>query len=248
MLNEIVSEKLVVDNYFKIEIDRIFIFVESLIEVQAFRALHSHYFEYKIRNFEQGTISNIFFLRDVALELIRIENQELAIRYAAQHNFDIVARTQWRRNQAIPFGFILHYLSPQTSKSKRRYYHAKKQDIENAQGSSQINFSLENLKNLNEPACYIVPESLTAENLLDSSSVIKRRLLSHQSRISNLTDIRITLNTPESLTNTISLISALDLINIKQGKFPKLELKFNNNSKRQFSIMTFSSMPVTVYH
>ena len=248
MLHKIASKKLVIANSFNIRIDRILIFVESLSEIEAFRALHFYYFEFPMRNLEQGTISSIFFLRDVNLELVWIENQELAFRYAAQNNLGLGSRVQQRRNQVVPFAFILSYSSTKKSKSKRRCYHTDKREIDNTQPATQVDFSLKNLNNLQEPACYIVPESLTSDNFLDSSSVIKQKLLSYQSRTSRLTDIQITLNSPEPLSKAISLISSFELIKVKRGEFPKLELIFNNSDKRQFSLTPFSPIPVIFYY
>lgn len=247
MFKKIKSKKLAVDNCFKLEIDRILIFVDKITEIEMFRKLNFHHFEFITHNIEQGTISNIFFVGNISLELIRIENHELAARYSAQTNIDLVSRTQWQQNQAFPFGLVLRYVASQKSKSRRRYYRTDKQKINSSQPSSQINFSIENLQTLEEPACYIVPQSLTSENLLDSTSAIKQKLLFHQSKINKLTNIKITLNTSKPLTNTVSLISTLELINIKRGNFSKLELEFDNCNKER-DITVFSSIPMVFYY
>ena len=247
MLNEIIDKRLAVANSLGIEIDRILVFVETIAEIEAFRKLNFYYFEVIKRNLEQGTISNIFFLKDIAIELIRVEDQELATRYAAETNMDIMARTQWRSNQAIPFGFILRYATAHQPESRRRCYGDKQQeqDTGNSGAHSQVNFSSKNLQELKEPVCYIVPQSLTCQNLLDNTSAIKQRLLFHQSRTSKLTNIKITLNTSKPLTNTISLISTLNLINIKQGDYPKLELEFDNGYQGEL-LAAFPTIPVII--
>ena len=186
-------------------------------------------------------------MKDIALELIRVENQDLATRYAARTNINIVARTQWQSNQAIPFGFILRYATARQPESRRRCYNEKQQErvTSNSQAYSQVNFSSKNLQELKEPVCYIVPQSLTCQNLLDNTSAIKQRLLFHQSGTSKLTNIQITLNTSKPLTNTISLISTLNLINIKQGNYPKLELEFDNGCQGKF-LATFPTLPIII--
>ncbi|MGL5793763.1 MAG: hypothetical protein ACRC06_05030 [Waterburya sp.] len=248
MLNKITSKELAVTNFFNIKIDRILVFVKNINEIKAFRALHLYYFEFVMRNLEPGIISSIFFLRGINLELVWIKNQELACVYAAQRNLNLDFRVQQQLNQAVPFAFILSYSSTKKSESKRRCYHTGKQEIGKTQLATQVNFSSENLKNIQEPTCYIVPESLTSENFLDNSSVIKRKLLSYQSQNSRLTDIRVILNSPELPSKAISLISSLELIKIKRGKFLKLELIFNESEKRQFSLTSFSSIPITFYY
>lgn len=247
MLNNIISRRSAVTNSLGIEIDRILIFVETTAEIAAFRKLNLYYFEVTQRNLEQGTISNIFFLKDIALELIKLEDLELASRHAAQTNVDIVARTRWQSNQAIPFGFVLRYASDQHLESRRRCYSHQPQEgcTSNIQPYLQVNFSSKNLQELQEPICYIVPQSLACQNLLDNTSAIKQRLLFHQSRTSKLTNIKVTLNTSKPLTNTISLISTLSLINIKQGDYPKLELEFDNGYQVDL-LATFLTIPLII--
>lgn len=233
MLNKIIDQRLAVANTLGIEIDRILIFVETITEIEAFRKLNFYHFEFINRNLEQGTISHIFFWKNIALELVRIEDRELAIRYAAQTNMNIVARTQWRRNQASPFGFVLRYAASQQPKSRRRCDNVDQQEISNNRAYWQIHYSSKNLQELKEPVCYIVPKSLTCKNLLDNASAIKQRLLFYQSGTSKLTNIQITLNTSKPLSNTVSLISALNLITIEQGNYPKLKLEFDNGYQRE---------------
>ena len=245
MPNKILYEKRTVAHGLEIEIDRILIFVESIAEIEAWRKLNFFYFEVTNRNLQQGTISHIFFLNNFALELIRVENYELANRYAAKTNLNIVARTQWQSNQAIPFGFILRYATSQQPESRRRRYAPSQQGINNHQAFSQVNFSSKNFKELQEPACYIVPASLTCKNMLDNVSTLKQRLLFHQSGTSKLTNITITLNTSKPLTNTVYLISALNLINIKQGDDPKLELELDHRCQRKF-LPIFPTIPMTI--
>lgn len=230
-----------------IEIDRILIFVETKAEIEAFRKSSFYYFEYINRNLEQGTVSNIFFLKDLALELVRIEDRELASRYSSQTEMNIVARTQWQQNQAIPFGFVLRNVSSQQHLSRRRHYHRQEDKTHNGYTPSQIGFSHENLRELKEPACYLVPESLTCESLLDSTSAIKQKLLSYQSKSGKLTNIQVTLNSSKPFSNTIALLSTLNLIKIEQGDYPKLVLEFDNGSHQQLSSQ-FPTIPLIISH
>ena len=244
MLYKIRTDQRSTIDYFKIKLDRIFIFVDRATEIEFFRELNFHHFELSMRHVEQGTVSHFFFLKNVNLELIRIENQELATRYSTQSSINFVSHAQWRLNKALPFGLVLYYAVDQKLKSRRRCHHMK-QEIKGGQPSSKVNFSLKNLENLEEPACYIIPESFIAENLLDSTSVIKQRLFGDRSNTSKLTDIQITLNSSISMTKTVSLISDLELINIKKGDFPQLELKFGSSNKGLST--SFDSIPV-IFH
>ncbi|MGF1588773.1 MAG: hypothetical protein ACFCU7_05935 [Pleurocapsa sp.] len=246
MLNKIKYKKLVVANCVEIEIDRILIFVDTISEVEAFRELNFYHFEFTYRSLDQGTISNIFFLGNIALELIRIENLALATRYSARTNMDIIARTRWRKNQALPLGLVLRYVASQPPKSRRRCGNTDEPKINRLQARSEINFSSKNLQELNEPVCYIVSQSLTCESLLDNTSAIKQRLLALQSKTSKLTSIQITLNTNKPLTKTASLISTLNLIEIKQGNCSKLKLEFDQGCQQQLFLARFSTIPMII--
>lgn len=245
MLHEIAPEQLSVINCLKLKLDRILVFVDKALEMEAFRGLNFHYFEFSLRNWKQGTVSNIFFFKDISLELIRVENWELAAQYSAQSGIDLISRTQWQSNKASPFGLVLYYAVSQKHKSRRRCYHTQ-QEIKGRQPTMTVNFSMENLKRLEEPACYIVPEPFTAENLLDGTSAIKQRLFSDRSRMSQLTDVQITLDSSISLTETVSLISALDLVGIKRGISPKLELNFGSSDRSRSTLL--DSVPVVFYY
>ena len=242
MLYKITSERLSVIDCLKIRLDRILIFVNRASEIQTLRELNFHHFEFSTRNLEQGTVSHIFFFKNITLELIKIEDRELATQYSLKSNIDLISRTQWRSNLALPFGFVLHYAA-RKFRSRKRCHH--KQHIKSSQPSFKVNFSPINLKKLQEPVCYIVPEPFILENLLDNTSAIEQRILSNLSTRSKLTDIQITLDRSISLTKTVSLISDLNIVGIKRGNFPKLELRFGNSNRSSASL---DSTPVIFYY
>ena len=243
MLYKIASKPLSAIDCLGIKLDRILIFVDRVSEINTLRDLNFHHFEFSIRNLKQGTISHIFFLKNITLELIRIENRELATRYSLQSGIDLVSRTQWRLSRAMPFGFILHYAISQKSQSRRRCNRTR--EINSRQPSLQVNFSKNNLKQLQEPICYIVPEPFIAENILDNTSAIQQKLSAHCSTRSKLTDIQIILERSISLTKTISFVSALNIVKIKRENFTQLELKFCSNKGRSTSL---DSIPVTFHY
>ena len=244
MLYKIASDRLSFINYFGIELDRILIFVNRASEIEALRELNLHHFEFSIRNLKQGTVSHIFFFKNITLELIEIENRELATQYSLQSSMDLISRTQWHSNSALPFGFVLHYAVSQESKSRRRCYQSRHN--RRSQPLCEVNYSRENFRKLQEPICYIVPESLIARNLLDNTSAIEQKLFGNRSTMSKLTSIQITIDPSISLSKTVSLVSALNLVHLKRGNCPHLELKFGNNSQNRST--SFDSIPVTFYY
>ena len=246
MFNNVEVEKLAEIELFKLEIDRILIFVGEMYEIEAFRKLNFHHFEFITRNSKEGTVSHIFFVGDIGIELIAIENQNSSTLSCTKTNANFVLCRPWKREGFLPFGFILNYANSQEFESRRRCYNTSKKRFFHSHSSLQVEFSPENLQKIKEPACYIVPQSLTSKNLLDSRSTIKQRVLFQKSKINKLTNIQITLNISDSLTNTVSLLSDLTLVNIELGNDPQLELEFDNN-RRQF-IAPFSSITVKIYY
>lgn len=243
MVNNITdSQRLFTVNSFDIELDRIAIFVQKTSEIDNLRELDFHHFEFAVRNYEQGTVSHIFFFKNVNLELIRIEDLKLATQYAARTSINLLARTRWQQNQAVPFGFVFRYAASSQHQSRRRYSQPNKL-INSRQPASQINFSLKNINKLEEPACCIVPNFLTCESLLDNTSKVKEKLLADHSQTITIENVEITLNTSTSLSNTFAFISELNLVRIRQGGFPKLELKLDGNSAAQTT--RFTSIPLT---
>ncbi|PSB08076.1 hypothetical protein C7B62_17900 [Pleurocapsa sp. CCALA 161] len=242
MVNKITdSQRLFTVNSFDIELDRIAIFVQKISEIDNLRELDFHHFEFAIRNYEQGTVSHIFFFKNVNLELIRIEDLKLATQYAARTSIDFISRTRWQQNQAVPFGFVFRYAASSKYQSKRRHSQPNKL-INSRQPASQINFSLKNINKLEEPACCIVPNFLTCECLLDNTSKVKERLLAYHSQTITIENVEITLNISTSLSNTFALIAELNLVKIRQGGLPKLELKLDGNNAVQTT--TFTSIPL----
>ena len=236
MVNKIVdSQRLSIVNSFNLELDRIAIFVQKASEIDDLRELNFHHFEFVIRNYEQGTVSHIFFFKNVNLELIRVENLKLAAKYTAITNIDIISRTRWQQNQAVPFGLVFRYGASSRHQSRRRCFEPHKH-IMSRQPASQVNFSLKNFNKLEEPTCCIVPNSLTCERLLDNTSMVKKRLLCYSAQTSVIRNIEITLNTSTSLSKTFSLIVQLNLVNIRQGSFPKLELKLDGDNRQQIAL------------
>lgn len=238
MVNKIVdSQRLSIINSFNLELDRIAIFVQKTSEIDDLRELNFHHFEFVIRNYEQGTVSHIFFFKNVNLELIRVENLELATQYAAITNIDIISRTRWQQNQAVPFGFVFRYTASSKHQSRRRGSQLN-QPLDSRQTSSQINFSLKNINKLEEPTCCIVPNSLTCEYLLGSTSMVKEKLLSYYVQTNTIENVEITLNTSASLSNTFSLIIQLNLVKIGRGNSPKLELQLGGHNVGQYASLT----------
>lgn len=235
------SQQLLTVNSFDIELDRIAIFVQKVSEIDNLRELDFHHFEFTLRNYQQGTVSHIFFFKNVNLELIRIEDLKLATQYAARTNIDLISRMRWQQNQAVPFGFVFRYAASLKHQSRRRHSQGNKL-INSRQPASQINFSLKNINKLEEPACCIVPNFLTCECLLDNTFKVKEKLLAYHSQTIAIENVEITLNTSTSLSNTFALITELNLVKIKQGSLPKLELKLDGNNAAQTT--TFSSIPL----
>lgn len=243
MLNKIVNcPKLSITDCFTIELDRIVIFVSYASEVNALRELNLHHFEFTVHNYEQGTISHFFFLENINLELMVIKNYPIASNYLMRYDVDLISRLRWQQTKASPFGLIFHYASNHQRCSRRRSDRSRKSQPIGTQPLTRINFSLQNVRNLTEPICWMVPKSLTAEHLLDNTSAVKRKLLAYNQQKSRVANIRITLSTFAPLSNAFSTIVDLNPIEFGRGYLPSLELKLDGDNLKQ--AINFSSIPI----
>ena len=169
-----------------------------------------------------------------------VENYRIASHYSFEQ-FDLISRIHWQQNRASPFGLIFHYASVRSECFRRRCLKSHQPQLRSSQPLTRINFSRQNVRNLTEPICWMVPQSLTAEQLLDNTAAVKQKLFGYYQKKGGVTEIQITLDTFTSLSNTFSAIIDLNLVRIKRGCLPTLELKLDNSLERAIE---FSSVPL----
>jgi hypothetical protein len=89
----------------------------------------------------------------------------------------------------------------------------------------------ENLARVEEPICFVIPDSIALTTWLDHSLDAHQQLISHPLGVRTLTGIKITLNSDKELTNAVSLLDCNGIVTIERGTAPLLELTFDSGTK-----------------
>jgi hypothetical protein len=96
---------------------------------------------------------------------------------------------------------------------------------------TSINFSAENLANVEEPICFTIPNNIALTTWLDRTRANHQQLISHPLEVKKLTGVKITVNSHRGLTNAVALLEDNGIIAIDRGQSPLLELIFDENAK-----------------
>lgn len=206
-----------------LEIDHIFVCVESAPDKLLLEKMGLLCSEYSLSRPEQGTASSLIFFENSYIELIWIENEVTAEIYAMRSGIDFLGRTHWKKYCISPFGLALHQ---KTDVVDSEIFYSK--SLNNSHKSEKfINFAASNLAEQVEPLCFMIPESLSLQALFDPSIDSHRLLVNHPLGIEKLTNIRVSIEKLGNLTNPLSMLERDEIIEIKQNSFPLLELTFD---------------------
>lgn len=202
---------------FLLEVDHIFICITAREQATtAFQKLGLCCPDYIIQNVEQGTASNLVFFQNAYLELIWIEDVNIFEQHPIEISINIAARAFWQQTGASPFGVCLRC----------------KPNLPNLENPHPfIFFTADNLSRTVEPACFFLPDLLTFTNQLASTSIIHKQLTSHPLGIKKLTDVMITVVSDEELSSTLNTLSTNGAVTVVRGRFPLLELTFDQGVK-----------------
>lgn len=216
---------------FLLEVDHIFICAtESLQGVAVLQEFGLYCHELTVRRAGQGTASTIVFFENTYLELISIEDENTVEQYAARTGIDFLARAHWQQTTGVsPFGIGLRG-KPKTAElmpdDGQHWAEETRLDV-------FTHFAAENLASLEEPICFVIPETLALTTWLDLSCEAHQRLISHPLGVRKLTGIKIIVNSDKELTDAISLLSENGVVAIEQGRSPLLELTFDGGTRGQ---------------
>jgi hypothetical protein len=215
-----------------LEVDHLQIYLEEgLPAIIALKELGLNNGDQIVRREERGTASTLFFFENAYIELIWLENQTTFRQYAAQTKLNLWERSQWKRTGASPFGVGL--------RSKSSGEISPHLLINNPFGQiwgypeATINFSADNVATIQEPICFTVPNQIALTNWLDSTNIVYGRLMTHPLNIRRLTDIKIRVNTVNTLTNALSLLEENQILTIERGTSPLLTLTFDDNAQHK---------------
>lgn len=223
---------------FLLEVDHLLICaLEEGIGVSILQEFGLHCSNQIVQHVGQGTASTILFFENAYIELLWVKDEKIAKQQARQPGLAPLTRARWQQTGASPFGVGLRFKPIPTHLRRRR---ARKYRTECVFEGMSVSLAAENLANLDEPLCFVVPEAIAFTNWLDHSSEAHRRLISHPLGIKKLTGVKITVDSDKELTNAVSILKDNGVIAVERGTSPLLELTFDSGLKEK----VFDARPI----
>lgn len=220
------TQSLAIVNDLLLEVDHLVVYVtQGATSVSVLQEFGLHCSSRTVQRPEQGTASQIIFFENAYLELIWIEDEQAVEEYTARTGIDILERTRWQQNRASPFGVGLRCESDTVDQKK--YW------AEWMRSHIYINLAAENVANVEEPLCFVIPDSIALTTWLDRSLEAHQQLISHPLGVRTLTSVKITINSDKELTNSVSLLERNGIVAIERGIAPLLELTFDGGTKEK---------------
>ncbi len=215
-------------NNFILEVDHIFVCTTKCVaDTSVLQELGFHCSPRLVQRVEQGTASRIIFFENTYLELIWVEDERAFERHCACTGIHTSARFDWQRTGASPFGIGLRSKFV-TAKSPLTF---RRRRMESTPSDLSVHFAVPNVASLEEPICFVIPNSIALTAKLDASLPAHRQLISHPLGVNKLTGVKVTVSGDGSLSRAISLLCLHGIVTIEKGTSPLLELTFDREMR-----------------
>jgi len=220
-------------NVFPLERDHIFIWVAPGAPEAATLQKMGLYTDSKVhKHVGQGTSSKVFMFENAYLELIWVDESEVARRKSQDMGTDLIARVAWRQTGASPFGIGLNNRAAGGSTlpfpTKRYWAEWMKPDTFILIAESSVN--------LKEPFYFVVPDYLAVPSAEQLKQLLEhqpeyRKNFTHVLGVRRLTGIKIISNQSGRFSETASTLSKNRVVVVKRGKSPYAELTFDGGTQ-----------------
>lgn len=210
---------------FPLELDHVFVWVtKGAPEAEALQQAGLQLQPETHPHTGQGTTSKIFIFENVYLELIWIEDEQVAAKNAARSGIDMLRRARWKQTGASPFGVGLHRRSGESGELPfpvRHYW------SEWMQPNTIIEFA-QTVTNASEPMYFVLPEYISVGSSATQAR-LKETLKSspHRLGVSRVTDLKM-VTTGSRLTSTSETLRRGGVVQVELGKTPLAVLSFDN--------------------
>jgi hypothetical protein len=212
-----------------LEVDHLFICASGEAALSVLRDIGLRCPNYTVRRVDKGTASRLVLFENAYLELICIEDEQVAAQASRQTGIDMLGRSHWQHTRFSPFGVGLRCKVDAANLTT----HSKRSRAKQIQRDPSIHFASDNRVNTAEPLCFVIPNYIALTQWLDRTSDAHQYLLAHPLGVKRLTDIKITIDSARDLTPTVSMLSHSNLVEIEQGTAPLLELVFDEEGQGQ---------------
>lgn len=215
-----------------LERDHVFVWVSpGAPEAAALRKLGLHTDGQVHKHVGQGTSSVVFLFENAYLELIWVDEPETARRKNEEMGTNMIARSDWRRTGASPFGVGLRRLPGAGDLP----FPTKKYWAEWMKPDTFISIA-ESSAELKEPFYFVVPEYMampSGEQLraLLAAQPDFRKNLTHALGVRTLTAVRITTDRAGRFSSTAGALSEGGVVVLKRGRTHRAELTFDGGAR-----------------
>jgi hypothetical protein len=210
-----------------LEVDHIFICVESAPELDFFAKQGLTVATNAVKQQERGTASHIIFFENFYIELIWIEDEVAAEIYAVRTGIDFVARSRRYDPKISPFGLALRQQSPKKpALDEYDFRYAP-----SAGSELFLSFSSDNLVTQTEPLCFVIPDAITLPRLKTNFPNLQQQWMSHALGLKKMTGIEISAVSGNDLTQPLALLSQDGVVQFESGS-PCVQLTFDNRVQR----------------
>ncbi|BAB74361.1 VOC family protein [Anabaena sp. FACHB-709] len=217
-----------------LEVDHIFICVETAPELEFFAKQGLTVANTPVKQPDRGTASYIIFFDNFYIEFIWIEDEVAAEIYAVRTGIDFLARCLRRTapkhfhdTKISPFGIALR----QQSQTKRPLEDYEFSYSPPGRSELLLSFSSDNLVNQTEPLCFLIPDAISLPRLKRNFPNLQHQWMSHALGLKKMTGIEISAACGNTLTQPLALLSQDGVVQIDSG-CPSIQLTFDNRVQR----------------
>ena len=219
---------------FPLERDHIFVWVSPGAPEAATLESLGLYTDGKVhKHVGQGTASKVFVFDNAYLELIWIDEPEVAKGKTEAMNTSIVDRAGWRKTGASPFGVGLH----RTAEEIVLPFPTKKYRADWMRPDTFIDIA-ESATDVKEPFFFVVPAYLKAPTIeqvrkISDSQPDLLKMFAHALGVHRLTGVKVTSKS-RGFSKTALLISRNGLVSLKPGNTDFAQLVFDQGAQGKF--------------
>ncbi|MEA5617551.1 VOC family protein [Cronbergia sp. UHCC 0137] len=210
-----------------LEVDHVFICVETAPELGFFAKKGLTVTKTPVKQPERGTASHIIFFENFYLEFIWVEDELAAEIYAVRTGIDFLARTGCYDAKNSPFGIALR----QQSRSRQSLDEYQFRYSLPGESELLLSFSSDNLVTQREPLCFVIPDAIALPRLKRNFPNLQDQWMSHPLGLKKMTGIEISAACGNNLTQPLALLSQDGVVQIESGS-PCIQLTFDNRVQR----------------
>lgn len=182
-------------------------------------------------NIVQGTVSTLIYWKNVYLELLWFdEKSHLASPgMTVEFEFNLIARANWHKTKASPFGLGLWYQTENANLSTSNIEVINKDRTL----ASEKPFLPSNLVNLDEPIYFVFNDYEATNERLNRFLASSIQNVTQALGMEKLTHLKMRLSSDRCLSPPLLDLVQQNILEIEQSKYPLLELIFDDYRQKK---------------